>query len=215
MAAYNLLVWLQPAIYSVSYRSICTSRQNVSPLQNSLQDCVTSKHLYIFPQFFNNRRVSLMLGHWIAIYPVDSAIVHLAQLVVQKLESAVHQICTLLVSLIVIPQIVIYPRGSTIPRLNNQGQLNIWGEARPTHGNSPRRASLCWKSVYAISALCSQLFLYLIFYKDEHGAYESALSQYQIALEALLPILSGETTLIDIIEKWSKVLYTDGTHYAT
>ena len=127
MAAYNLLVWLQPAIYSVSYRSICTSRQNVSPLQNSLQDCVTSKHLYIFPQFFNNRRVSLMLGHWMAIYPVDSAIVHLAQLVVQKLESAVHQICTLLVSLIVIPQIVIYPRGSTIPRLNNQGQLNIWG----------------------------------------------------------------------------------------
>ena len=156
-----------------------------------------------------------MLGHWIAIYPVDSAIVHLAQLVVQKLESAVHQICTLLVSLIVIPQIVIYPRGSTIPRLNNQGQLNIWGEARPTHGNSPRRASLCWKSVYAISALCSQLFLYLIFYKDEHGAYESALSQYQIALEALLPILSGETTLIDIIGKWSKVLYTDGTHHAT
>ena len=31
-----------------------------------------------------------MLGHWMAIYPVDSAIVHLAQLVVQKLENAVH-----------------------------------------------------------------------------------------------------------------------------
>lgn len=27
--------------------------------------------------------------------------------------------------------------------------------------------------------------------RDEHGAYESALSQYQVALEALLPILSG------------------------
>ncbi|CAH3192551.1 unnamed protein product, partial [Porites evermanni] len=79
------------------------------------RDCVTSKHLYIFPQFFKHRRVSLMLGHWMAIYPVDRAIVHLAQL----------------------------------------------------------------------------LFLYLIFYKDEHGAYESALPQYQIALEALLPILSG------------------------
>lgn len=63
--------------------------------------------------------------------------------------------------------------------------------------------------------IVSTLFLYLIFYKDEHGAYESALSQYQIALEALLPILSGETTLVDIIVKWSKVLYTDGTHRAT
>ena len=31
-----------------------------------------------------------MLGHWMAIYPVDRAIVHLAQLVVQKLQSVVH-----------------------------------------------------------------------------------------------------------------------------
>lgn len=27
--------------------------------------------------------------------------------------------------------------------------------------------------------------------RDEHGAYDSALEQYQLALEALLPILSG------------------------
>lgn len=30
-------------------------------------------------------------------------------------------------------------------------------------------------------------------FQDEHGAYDSALSQYQLALEALLPILSGKT----------------------
>ena len=68
-----------------------------------------------------------MPRHWMAIYPLNSAIVYLAQLVVRKLESAVHWICTLLVSLILIRWIVIYPRRSTIPRLNNQGQLNIWG----------------------------------------------------------------------------------------
>ena len=30
--------------------------------------------------------------------------------------------------------------------------------------------------------------------QDEHGAYDGALSQYQLALESLLPILSGERT---------------------
>lgn len=73
-----------------------------------------------------------MPSHWMAIYPLNSAIVCLAQQVVRKLESAVHWICTLLVSIILFRWIGIYPRGSTIPRLNNQGQLSIWGLSRVT-----------------------------------------------------------------------------------
>ena len=36
-------------------------------------------------------------------------------------------------------------------------------------------------------------------FQDEHGAYDSALEQYQLALEALLPILSGWSRLTALL----------------